>query len=91
MDLKQNAFLRQWIYYKKPLQLGKANKFSLHSLNRGFAPHWYRKNNVNVQKHKVFFMFFSNSYFALSKKNIYAQSMLLGIFFFNNRVLDDLL
>ena len=39
LDLKQNAFLRQWIYYKKPLSLGKANKFSLLSLTRGFAPH----------------------------------------------------
>ena len=38
-DLKQNAFLRRWIYYKKPLSLGKANKLSLLSLTRGFAPH----------------------------------------------------
>ena len=34
--LKQNAFLRQWIYYMKPLSLGKANKFSLPSLTRCF-------------------------------------------------------
>ena len=38
-DLKQNAFLHRWIYYMKPLSLGKANGFSLLSFTRGFAPH----------------------------------------------------
>ena len=36
--LVQNAFLHQWIYYMKPLLLGKASKPSLLSLTRGFLP-----------------------------------------------------
>ena len=59
MDLKQNAFLRQWINYKKPLSLGKANNFSLHSLNRGFAPHQHCKYKhfftINAQLEYYFF------------------------------------
>ena len=30
-------------------------------------------------------------FFALSKKNIYAQSMLLGIYFFRNNISNDFL
>ncbi len=47
MDLKQNAFLRRWICFTKPLLLGKANNFSLHSLTRGFAP-------INMGKYRKF-------------------------------------
>ena len=57
MGLKQNAFLRQWIYYKKPFSLGKANKFSLLSLTRGFAPIDIGKNRpISTQANIYIFL-----------------------------------
>ena len=54
MDLKQNALLRRWIYYMKPLSFGKVNKFSLLSLTCGFAPHRHCKDSANERKNIKF-------------------------------------
>ena len=60
LDLCKMLFKRQWIYYMKPLLLGKASKLSLLSLTRGFLPHQHCKNKhfltTNAQTMRILFL-----------------------------------
>ena len=90
MDLKQNAFLRQWIYYIKPLSFGKVNKFSLLSLTCGFLP----TNTANIvqtsERLSSLLEYFTASaaYFRASKYTFFtinAQIMRI-LFLLNNNI-----
>ena len=66
-DLKQNAFLRRWIYYMKPLSLGKKITFFALAYSL-FSPHQQCKNSANEQNSNLFKSFTASvAYFRTGK------------------------